>query len=383
MQKLFQKMDTRIFKRRTNYVEKENLIQHTYSRRRMLSLEAYGKDFLVNCQMLSWLEITLEPWSRVFQYISKCWSFQKQALQSDDHHWNLTLTPETTMDPAELSILCAHNLCSLQQAELMGTFHEAVHQGSVRQVSSREIRNCWHKARWPWSQQRTAQEIILQWSLPTTALGLQARCAPQARVQCAPSLLTSLRQSVLQDKTSTAETAWRRGWRKSSTSRPRQYGTSAPCAHGSRQRGSSGALGAWRRRGFSRAAARHMVTTKLGRYVYFDIFLQNLTCGSRKWTEKSTCDTVKTHCRKSTFWTTYGCRKSENGKKIPQTEIQRHNKNDKIMKFIFDFQGRLPQVEFLNKNPKQKTQKKKKHNNEIDKKMTGGCRMLIFWQTGW
>jgi len=65
-------------------------------------------------------------------------------------------------------------------------------------------------------------------------------------------------------------------------------------------------------------------------------------------------------------------------KKIPQTEIQRHNKNDKIMKFIFDFQGRLPQVEFLNKNPKQKTQKKKKHNNEIDKKMTGGCRMLIF-----
>jgi len=48
------------------------------------------------------------------------------------------------------------------------------------------------------------------------------------------------------------------------------------------------------------------------------------------------------------------------------------------MKFIFDFQGRLPQVEILNKNPKQKTQKKKKHNYEIDKKMTGGCRKLIF-----
>jgi len=75
-------------------------------------------------------------------------------------------------------------------------------------------------------------------------------------------------------------------------------------------------LGARRRRGYSRAAARHRVTTKLLEK-YFFLFSSDLR--QTQVDQNHTCDSCFKFRRKWWFWSTCGCRKSEKKEKLEAT----------------------------------------------------------------
>jgi len=103
-------------------------------------------------------------------------------------------------------------------------------------------------------------------------------------------------------------------------------------------------LGARRRRGFSRVAARHRVTTKPGKYVFFlGFFFYLSTCSSRKSTKMPTCDNGVDNgvaCRPKHRLAAAASRKMEKKSKNTHKNM---NKNIKLKKLKFDL--RLPQVE--------------------------------------
>jgi len=126
------------------------------------------------------------------------------------------------------------------QAELMSMFQEALRGGSVQVSKSEEdavhLKAALGKAL---AGIGTGYRVVDRSGI-ANRLGSAHTVVAGARGVCTISADDAW-AIFLAKVTAAVETAWRRGWRRSLTSRPRPCATSGPCACGSRRQSSSGA----------------------------------------------------------------------------------------------------------------------------------------------